>query len=404
MVAPFLPDEEKVAAIRKELPATGAGVYLDAATAGPLPAETDRAMREWADWELRVGRAGPDADAEFRARFDEARGTLAAILVAPAERVGLAPSVGLALRIAAGSRQWRPGERIVVASSLERPVLVSLAELAATVGADLETVDLAEEGGSGAPAEGIGPAAEALRGPLGAGAVLVVAPHVSPHDGSILPVAQLAEAVHRAGAWLAVDGSFAVGAVPVDAPSLGADIYATAGDRWLCGPSGTAAVYVGPWLTMPSTLTGGDGAGPEAGFHRAAVVGLGRSAGWLAMQVGLDWAYSRARHLVELAADLLRAIPGVTILAPPDRVGALLAVHVDGWPADRLREELGRRAFAIVGLVESAEALRMSIGFWNTEDEIRRFAEALAELTTTTPERVARRPPIAIVPAERSRA
>ena len=45
MVAPFLPDEEKVAAIRAELVATGAGIYLDAATAGPLPNETARAMR-----------------------------------------------------------------------------------------------------------------------------------------------------------------------------------------------------------------------------------------------------------------------------------------------------------------------------------------------------------------------
>ena len=398
MVAPFLPDEEKVAAIRKELVATGAGIYLDAATAGPLPAETDRAMREWADWELRVGRAGPDADEEFRARFDETRGTLAAILVAPPERVGLAPSVGLALRIAAGARRWRAGERVVAVSSLEAPVLVALAELAATVGADLETVD----DSPGALPDAI---VESVAGALSRGAggtALVAIPHVSPRDGSILPVEEVAKVAHRAGTWLAVDGSLAVGAVPVDVPSLGANIYATAGDRWLCGPSGTAAVFLGPELSVPASLIGEGGVGSVAGFHRSAVVGLGRSAGWLAMQVGLEWAYSRARRLSDLAVDVLETIPGVTFLAPPDRIATVLSLRVDGWPADRLREELGRRAYAIVGLVESADGLRMSVGCWNTEDEIRRLAGALAELAGTGPEQASeRRPPIVVVPGDR---
>jgi len=409
MVAPFLPDEEKVAALRRELVATGAGIYLDAATAGPLPAETDRAMREWADWELRVGRVGPDAEDEFAARCDEARGTLAAILVSPAERVALAPSVGLALRAAASARRWRAGERIVAASSLEAPVLAALAELAATVGADLEMVELSPGAAPDAIVGAIGGAVAHRAGGAGGegAAALVAVPHVSPLDGSLLPVAEVAEMAHRADAWLAVDGSLAVGAIPVDAPSLGADIYATAGDRWLCGPSGTAAVFLGPGLPIPASLASGGsrvsaGAGVDPAFHRAAVVGLGRSAGWLAMQVGLEWASSRARRLLELAADLLGAIRGVTLLAPPDRLGAMLAVRLDGWPADRLREELGRRAFAIVGLVESANALRIGIGSWNTEDEIRRVAEALAELAATSPEHASdRRPPIVIVPGER---
>ena len=48
VVSPFMPDPEKVAAIRTLLPATGAGIYLNAGTAGPMPAETQRAMDEQA--------------------------------------------------------------------------------------------------------------------------------------------------------------------------------------------------------------------------------------------------------------------------------------------------------------------------------------------------------------------
>ena len=51
-------DEERVAELRKLIPATGAGIYLDTAYRGPIPAETHAAMAEAGDWELRVGRAG----------------------------------------------------------------------------------------------------------------------------------------------------------------------------------------------------------------------------------------------------------------------------------------------------------------------------------------------------------
>ena len=60
MVAPFLPDAEKVAAIRAALPALGAGIYLNTGSVGPMPAETAAAMAEIVEYELRVGRAAMD--------------------------------------------------------------------------------------------------------------------------------------------------------------------------------------------------------------------------------------------------------------------------------------------------------------------------------------------------------
>jgi selenocysteine lyase/cysteine desulfurase len=390
MVAPFLPDEEKVAAIREALPATGAGIYLDTATAGPLPIETHRAMQEWADWELRVGRVGDEAEDECRARLDEARGVLAAVLVAPIERVDVAPDVGSAFRAAAAAMRWRRGERIVALSSLEPAVHAALAALTATVGGQLVEVEVPSAADD---------VVELVARAVMADATLVAVPHVSPVDGTILPVAELAGVAHGAGARIAVDGSLAVGAMAVDAPGLGADVYAAQGDRWLCGPSGMAAAFVAGELTLSS----GAHASLRTDLHRAAVVGLGRSAGWLAMQVGLEWAFLRARRLLQRVANSLVAIPGVTLLAPVERVSTALAFRVDGWPTDRLRDELSRRAHAVVGRVRAADAVRVSVGCWNTEDEIDRFGRAVAELAAITPEDAARRrPPLLVVPGDRS--
>ena len=395
MVAPFLPDEDKVAAIRAELVATGAGIYLDAASAGPLPAETDRAMREWADWELRVGRAGDESEAEFQVRFDEARGTIAAILVAPPERVVLAPSVALAMHLAAEARRWRPGDRILAAGSLDPSVRGSLRDLAGAVGAELEVLD-------SLPGDAGAPLIERLGGTSHDRVALVVVPHVSPVDGSLTAVAELAELAHKAGVWLAVDGTLAAGAFPVDVPGLGADIYALAADRWLLGPSGTAAVCLAPTVGVSHPGLLGTHRARLADFNRAAVVGLGRSVGWLAMQVGLDWAYARSRQLFELSADLLGGIAGLSFLAPPATARTILAFRLDGWPAATLRQELGRRLFAVVGLDTSTEALRVSVGWWNTKEEIRDFCESVRELAAIRPEDVVRRPPILVLPTDGS--
>ena len=82
MVSPFLPDPERVAALRAALPATGAGMYLNAGSAGPLPAETQAAMDEQAAMELAVGRASPAHFLAFFDRMDEVRAAVAAVLVA----------------------------------------------------------------------------------------------------------------------------------------------------------------------------------------------------------------------------------------------------------------------------------------------------------------------------------
>src|SRR5512134_3457080 len=71
MVSPFLPDAEKVAAIRAAIPATGAGIYLNTGMAGPLASETVAAMRQYEDWQLRVGRGDPDDQQDHLERLDE---------------------------------------------------------------------------------------------------------------------------------------------------------------------------------------------------------------------------------------------------------------------------------------------------------------------------------------------
>ena len=80
VVVPFLPDPERLAAVREALPSLGAGIYLNTGSVGPIPAETAAAMADFATWELTTGRAHVDDWPEVLQRMAEARAAVAAVL------------------------------------------------------------------------------------------------------------------------------------------------------------------------------------------------------------------------------------------------------------------------------------------------------------------------------------
>ena len=112
-------------------------------------------------------------------------------------------------------------------------------------------------------------------------------------------------------------------------------------------------------------------------FHRPSVVGMARSIGWLSMFVGLDFVYGRGMATARRAADRLAAIPGVTVLTPRDRMATLVTFRIAGWPAADALEELGRRTFAIARTIASLDAVRISVGFFTSDEELERFCEGV---------------------------
>ena len=76
---PLTIEEEraKVAELRSHLPATAAGIYLNAGSNGPIPREVEAAMRQIHEQELATGRASQHIMDDVEVRIDELRGTFA---------------------------------------------------------------------------------------------------------------------------------------------------------------------------------------------------------------------------------------------------------------------------------------------------------------------------------------
>jgi selenocysteine lyase/cysteine desulfurase len=296
-------DEQKVARLRELIPATSAGIYLDTAYRGPLPAETVAAMRDADDWELRVGRATEGRDDDFAQRREEARAVVAALLGADPDDIRFTPFLDL---------------------------------------------------------------------------IATPTPHVHPNTGALIEPARSEEG------WLALDCSLSAGAIQLDVTRLDADFLVIPADRWLLGPEGLRAVWMGP---RPREA-GVDVPEPEVG--RTQMLGLARSVGWLEMYVGLPWIYERTASLAARLADGLEAISGLQSLTPEARA-ATICFRLPAWPTDQLLEELRRRVFAIVSETPNGNAIRASVAWFNTEEEIDRFVSAVSEIAAHTPDTLPRR-------------
>jgi cysteine desulfurase / selenocysteine lyase len=247
---------------------------------------------------------------------------------------------------------------------------------------------------------------QALQSELARGDVALVAfAHVSNVLGTINPVAEMTALARAAGAVTLIDGAQAVPQMPVDVGAIGADFYGWTGHKAL-GPTGVGVLHGRRELLerMEPFLTGGDmiasvdfqsatwnelPAKFEAGTPMIAeAVGLGAAVEYLSA-LGMERVRAHERELTAYLLERLGAIPGVTVVGPPDaeRRGGLASFIVDGMHPHDVAELVGREGVCIRAGHHCAQPLmrclgvsataRASIGVYNQPSDIDALAEAL---------------------------
>jgi L-cysteine/cystine lyase len=393
-------EAERVAVVRAALPSLAAGIQLNTGTSGPLPAETAAAMDQMAEHELTVGRAQPESFTEYQQRAAEARAAVAAVLTADSDDIALTHAATDGMNIGVNAIDWQAGDRAVTTRLEHAGGVGPLYLLRDRLGIEIDFLDI----GHGGDHDRI---LESFERAIDERTRAVVISHVLWATGAVMPIAEISAIAHDRGAFVIVDGAQSAGALAIDLGATGADVYAIPGQKWLLGPEGTGAVAVPrpvrdrltPSVAGYATFERVDSAGDAvvwtsarkfegSGYHRPSVVGLARSIGWLSMFVGLDWVYQRGARLAAAMADRLAATAGVEVLTPRDHMATLVSFRIDGWTPDQVREELGARVFAITRTLPLVDAVRLSVGFFNTEDELERVAEVVDLLAAHTPDTI----------------
>jgi L-cysteine/cystine lyase len=402
-------DAEKLAAVRAALPSLGAGIQLNTGSVGPMPAEVAAAIAELEAYERDIGRADFAYYLDGVQRMDEARAGVAAVIGADLDEVALTHATTDGMNIGTWAIDWKAGDRAVTTNHEHVGGLGPLYVLRDRLGVELAFATFEGD----APEDVVMAAFDRVVVP---GTRLVSVSHVLWTTGMVLPIARIAALAHERGALLLVDGAQAAGAVPVSVVDMGVDMYSVPAQKWLLGPEGMGAFWVrrsliaGAHSTFAGHFgwesydsTGGYVAYPDArrfqttGYHRPSVLGMARSIGWLTMYVGLEFVHRRGPEMARRTADALAGIEGVTLLTPRDRMATLVSFRIAGWPAQDALDELAARTFAIARTLPLVDALRISVGFWTSEDELDRFLDGVRLLAALTPETIPARRTLAIL-------
>ncbi|MEP7013491.1 MAG: SufS family cysteine desulfurase [Acidobacteriota bacterium] len=332
--------------------------------------------------------------------YEEARAKVARFLGAEtSEEIVFVRGTTEAINLAAGS--WgkanvAAGDEILITELEHHANILPWQRLCEEVGARLVVAPIDERGE--VPLEGI-----AAR--LSPRTRLAAVAHVSNVLGTVLPVRQIADLVHGAGALLLVDGPQAAPHLEIDVRALGCDFYAFSGHK-AYGPSGIGALWARREIlaAMPPWQTGGGivhrvtFAGTEyAEAPTRFEPGTPNLEGVLGLAAAIDFIESLGRPaiatwekaLTERALDRLAGIPGLRLLGAPRERASLVSFVLDGiHPHDvatildgfgiavRVGHLCAQPLMARLGV---PAVVRASFALYNTLDEVEALAAGLAK-------------------------
>lgn len=373
--------------VRARLPALAAGVYLNTGGAGPLAEPAARAMHEAVEVSLGHGRMSLQAVLAGEAQTAGLRADVARLLGSDPEHVALTVNTTHGVNAVAWGIPLEPGDE-VISTLLEHPGLAApMGVLARRRGLVLHLIPPAE-----AEAD-LGAAVARRAGPR---TRLVAASQVAYSTGAVLDVAGAARAARRVGALTLVDGAQSVGAMPVRPHELGVDAIAFPAHKWLLGPEGLGAVWLSDeaLARVEVTFAGYESGAehvPDGSFtaHPGArrlelstppfdlVPGWRAALAWLE-EVGWDRIHSATREAAAAVRAALAGIPGVTVVTPSPGAG-LVAFALDGVDPAAAAMSLASRG-VVIRWIDHPPLMRASAGFFTDQGDVRRLADALAEV------------------------
>lgn len=285
------------------------------------------------------------------------------------------------------------GDEIVITEVEHHSNFIPWQQIAKVTGATLKFIPLAEDGTI---------TIEAAEQTITSNTKLVAMGYVSNVLGSINPVKEVAQIVHRYGGVMVVDGAQAAPHLKVDVQDLHCDFFAFSGHK-MAGPTGIGVLYGkrellekmepvefggemidfvdlydSTWKELPWKFEGGT---PII----AGAIGLGAAIDFVE-SIGMDAIRDHEHKLVNYAMDQLRGIDGLKIFGPKERSGLVTFTMNEAHPHD-IATVLDTEGIAIraghhccqplMKWLKVSSTARASFYLYNTEEDIDALVKAL---------------------------
>lgn len=237
---------------------------------------------------------------------------------------------------------------------------------------------------------------------------LIALTHVPTNGGLVNPAVEVGRVAREAGVTYLLDACQSVGQMPLDVEEIGCDLLSGTARKFLRGPRGVGFLYarrelaesIEPILLdlRAAEWTAIDDYEIVPGARRfetwegniAAKIALGVAVDY-ALGVGLEDIRERVYGLAAELRAALDAIDGVTIADQGRERCGIVSWHHDSVPAPHIRDLLREQAINVNSIEpwhtrldsdrrDLPPLVRSSVHYYNDDDELARFVEAVREI------------------------
>ncbi len=377
---------------RADFPALENHTYLNTAGIGltpqPVTAEIQRLFGAWGA----QGATTPTFRQELQPLAATARERAAKLFGADADELAFTGRVAESLHIVVDGLPWQPGDEVIVSD--EEVLYMPIYRLAKDYGVVVIKMRLDHR------REDLLNRFDDLLTPR---TRLVWLSDTTNKSGVHIPAREICALAHARGALVMFDGAQTAGQFPVNLHEMGCDFYAITGYKWLLGPYGCGLCYIRrDRIPRVRALRVGHGAIDHASCDYAEAegamrydfgvrnlilrAGLNESLEYLG-GIGFEAISARVAALRRYLIEGLREIPGVHIGSPHDPAmgSGIVCVALEGVEPAEMVASAWEAGIVIVPL-ETAQGrsdlrgVRVSPGFYNTQEDLDRLLEVLAGL------------------------
>jgi cysteine desulfurase/selenocysteine lyase len=397
-----------VNAVRRDFPILAERVngrplvwFDNAATTQKPQAVIDRLAYFYAHENSNIHRAAHELAARATDAYEAARQKVARFIGAGSvEEIIFVRGATEAINLVAkswGAKNIGAGDEIIVSHLEHHANIVPWQQLAAEKGAKIRVIPVDDSGQV---------LLEEYKRLLNERTKLVAVTQVSNALGTVVPVQEIVELAHRAGAKTLVDGAQSVSHMRVNVRALDTDFFVFSGHK-IFGPTGIGVVYgkrdvledMPPWqgggnmiqdVTFERTVFHPPPARFEAGTGNIAdAVGLGAALDYVD-RVGIENIARYEHDLLVYATHAIRDIPGVRLIGTAADKASVLSFVLKGYTTDEVGQALNEEGIAVRTGHHCAQPIlrrfglettvRPSLAFYNTCEEVDRFATVVRRL------------------------
>jgi cysteine desulfurase / selenocysteine lyase len=378
-------------------------IWLDnAATTQKPQAVIDRLVEFYSRENSNIHRAAHELAARATDAYENARRTVARFIGAgSADEIVFVRGATEAINLVAkawGPGHIRAGDEIVISHLEHHANIVPWQMLAQQTGAVIKVIPVDEDGQI---------LLDEYSALLSDRTRLVAVTHLSNALGTVVPIEQVIELGHRAGARVLVDAAQSVPHLPVDVTALDPDFLVFSGHK-LFGPTGIGVLYgkqevledTAPWEGGGNMITDvtleRSSYQPPPGRFEAGTGNIADAAGLAAAidyveRIGLPNIAAYEHALVEHAAEGLRGVPGVRLIGTAPHRASIVSFVLDGYEPAEVGAALNEVGIAVRSGHHCAQPIlrrygleatvRPSFAFYNTHEEVEALVEAVHQLS-----------------------